>query len=136
MTMCVHCEGCWGPRLPHPRPQPPAEAVLAADSSQLSLSLRNCLKLKGTIKPQVCPLPWSTVSATTGVKKPDPSQLRKIPAPKILPGVDQRPLLQLPQKERQRQRQRDCKAQQPTTRLFSPSSPVLSYVSQFTFSFA
>lgn len=39
MTTCVHCEGCWGPRLPHPRPQPPAEAILAADSSQLSLSL-------------------------------------------------------------------------------------------------
>ena len=88
---------------PSPTPAPSWSSVGCWQLTAKSLSPRNCLKLKGTVKPQVCPLPWGTLSATTGVKKPDPSQLRKIPAPKILPGVDQRPLLQLPQKERQRQ---------------------------------
>ena len=37
MATCVHCEGCWGPRPSQPLPQPSAEGVLAADSSQLSL---------------------------------------------------------------------------------------------------
>lgn len=80
MAPCMPCEGCWGLRPS----QPPAEGVLAADSSQLSLSLsRNCLKLKEAAKPQVCSLPGGTLYATTRVKKPDPSQLRTIPAPKF-----------------------------------------------------
>ena len=50
MATCVHCEGCWGPRPPQPLPQPSAEGVLAADSSQLSLSLQELPEAEGNCK--------------------------------------------------------------------------------------
>ena len=50
MATCVHCEGCWGPRPPQPLPQASAEGVLAADSSQLSLSLQELSEAEGNCK--------------------------------------------------------------------------------------
>ena len=72
----------WGMLGATPIPALGWRSVGCGQLTAKSLS-RTCLKLKETAKPQVCSLPGGTLCATTGVKKPDPSQLRTIPAPKF-----------------------------------------------------
>lgn len=57
MATCVRCEDAGAtPISLHPSPQLKERWLRQLTAKSLS---RNCLKLKGIVKPQVCPLPWA-----------------------------------------------------------------------------